>query len=130
MIEVNTAQPIGWFHERRRTPRIEILGQLYGEIVSVRTPITVREIGLGGFSVDTALALPVGAVHAFRLTPTEGAPVIVRARVVYSRAHEPAQDGTGYTSGLQFVDDSGHHSRRSVASLIDQVTSVLSFDGA
>src|SRR5262245_57869860 len=56
----------GFFgHERRRARRYDVLGQLNVHVVSQPMSITVREMGAGGFSIETTEPIPMGTVHRF-----------------------------------------------------------------
>lgn len=92
-------------NERRRAPRIAILGRVHGHVVSLDVAVTVREMSLGGLSMETSFAFPVGALHEFRLTLGDGASVELTGRVVYSRETAVAGGGAVYVTGVQFVDD-------------------------
>ena len=91
--------------ERRRAPRVAILGRVHGHVASLDVAVTVREMSLGGLSMETAFAFPVGAVHEFRLTLGDGASVFLKGRVVYSREAPGPGGGAVYVTGVQFVDD-------------------------
>jgi hypothetical protein len=107
--------------DRRRSPRIEILGQLQGHVVvPVPVSVTVREISLGGLSMVSPEMFPVGAIHDFRLTLGDESSVVLRGRIVYSRP-DAAPDGSQvYVTGVQFVeDDPGPASP--VGDLIDKI---------
>lgn len=91
--------------ERRLSPRVAILGQLHGHSVTLDVPVTVREISLGGLSLETPFALPVGAVHEFELTLGDGAQVRMHGVV---RRSLSAQSGAGspvFVTGIEFIDD-------------------------
>jgi hypothetical protein len=91
--------------ERRRSPRVEMVGQLHGHAVTFDLPVTVRDISLGGMSIQTPVALPVGATHTFNLTLGDGALLTLVGRVLRSSGRTEL-DGTEYfVSGVQFVDD-------------------------
>jgi hypothetical protein len=91
--------------DRRRAPRVELLGRLHGKIASFEVGITVREMSLGGLSMETPIAFPEGVVHDFRLTLGDESAVVLRGRVVYCRA-QPGPDGSPlYVSGVEFVED-------------------------
>ena len=96
--------------ERRRSPRIEMLGRVQGHSVSLDQPITVLEMSLGGMSIETGFPLEVGSLHAFRLTLGDGATIEVTARVrvsglvMHTRSTGDA-DRVAFVTGLQFVDD-------------------------
>src|SRR5262245_8273664 len=90
--------------ERRRAPRVDLVGQLHGELVSVDVPILVREISLGGMSIETSTAFNVESRHEFMLTLGDGAGVFVLGRVAYCRRIE-RPGGDVFISGIQFLDE-------------------------
>lgn len=65
--------------------------------------VLVREISLGGMSVETPEAFEVGSVNTFMLTLGDGAGIDVAGRVVYSRPSMDV-DRRYFVSGIQFVD--------------------------
>ena len=106
--------------ERRRSPRIEILGRVHGQAVSLDVPVTVREISLGGMSMDVPVPFPIDAIHEFRLTLGDGSTVLLRGRVVYCR---PIKGGETplFVCGLHFVDDEPV-TGQSVTDVIDRIS--------
>jgi len=109
-------------HERRQSPRLEVLGTLHGQIVPLRIAITVREIGFGGFSIETVFPLPVEAIHDFRFTLRNGSTVTVRGRVAHCR-EEVRETGSIYIAGLEFVDPLPAR-RRKAQALVTEVETV------
>ena len=102
--------------DRRRSPRVEMLGRMQGRTVALGLQVRVREISLGGMSIETSEPLDVGSVHEFNLTLGDGATIQLTGRVL--RTAESAADGpVVHISGIQFVDegDDAH-----VAGIIDQ----------
>jgi hypothetical protein len=97
------------------------MGTLHGQIVPLRIAITVREIGFGGFSIETVFPLPVDAVHDFRFTLRNGSTVTVRARVMHCR-EEVRDTATIYIAGLQFADSLPAR-RRKAQALVTEVES-------
>jgi PilZ domain-containing protein len=91
--------------DRRRSPRIEILGRLHGHAVTLDVPVTVREISLGGMALETSFAFPVGALHEFRLTLGDGSKVLLNGRVMHSRNTSPPGSEPIFITGIQFVDE-------------------------
>lgn len=93
--------------DRRRSPRIELLGRLHGHHVSLDLPVTVREISLGGMAIETPMSFPVGSVHAFRLTLGDESTVEIAGRVMHCRDAGTASTSTTplYVSGVQFLED-------------------------
>jgi hypothetical protein len=90
--------------ERRRAPRVDLVGQIRGELVSMSLPIRVREISIGGLSMETTEPFTVNSRHEFMLTLGDGAGVFVLGRVAYCRA-EDRPDGKVFISGIQFLDE-------------------------
>ena len=90
-------------NERRRNPRVAILGKLHGRVVTLDVPVTVTEISLGGMGIQTEMAFPVDAVHTFQLTLGDNSVVHLKGRVAHCQkvAGEPDR----YLSGIQFLDE-------------------------
>jgi hypothetical protein len=91
--------------ERRRAPRIEVLGRLHGHVVSLDTPVTVREISLVGLSFSAPIAFPIAAEHEFRLTLGDGSVVLLRGRVVRAEQGSTPEGRPTFVMGVQFLDD-------------------------
>jgi hypothetical protein len=98
-------QPIPDFvvRERRRSPRLEALGTLHGQLVPLRIAIRTLEIGFGGFSIETVFPMPVGAEQDFRFTLRNGSTVNVRGRVVHCRREDSGRKPV-FVIGLEFTD--------------------------
>ncbi|HXT69786.1 MAG TPA: PilZ domain-containing protein [Vicinamibacterales bacterium] len=106
--------------ERRRAPRVDLVGQLQGELVSVDLPIRVREISLGGMSIETTEAFAVDTRHSFVLTLGDGAGVFVLGRVAYSRKLD--QDGGAiFVTGIQFLDEDAGDAGGDVEDIVRKV---------
>jgi hypothetical protein len=91
--------------ERRRSPRVEILGRLHGLVVTLDAPVMIREISLGGMSVETTFEFPAGIRQEFQLTLGDGSVVVVVGLVRHSHNTAALGDTPRYVTGLQFVDD-------------------------
>ena len=91
--------------ERRRSPRIELLGQLHGRVVAYDVSVVVRNVSLGGMSLESAFPFTVGVVHAFRLTLGDRS-LIVKGRVAHCSISDVDQELVTYRSGIQFVEPS------------------------
>jgi hypothetical protein len=107
--------------DRRRSPRIEILGRLHGHSVSLDVPVSVREISLGGMALETGFPFPVGAVHEFRLTLGDGSQIQLNGRVMHSRDLGTPGGQPAFLTGIQFVDDEPTESDSGVEDLIDRL---------
>jgi hypothetical protein len=92
------------FSSRRDAERIQILGELRGEVM-VFQQIAIREIGRGGAQVDSSFPLQVDSLHEFRLTLGDRS-VVVKARVAHCSITDVDQELVTYRSGIEFVEPS------------------------
>lgn len=106
--------------ERRRAPRIEILGRMQGRVV-MPVPVTVREISLGGLSMDAPFMFEVGSIHEFSLTLGDESSVVLRGRVVYSRPADGPEGSALYVTGVQFIDEEQPPGPPTIGDLIDKI---------
>src|SRR3982074_1258074 len=83
---------------KRDTERVEILGELHGEVM-VFQPMAIKEISRGGAQVETRFALQLESLHEFRLTLGDSS-VIVKGRVVHCSISDVEQEIVTYRSGL------------------------------
>lgn len=96
---------MGAYQDRRRSPRVEMLNRLHGHVTSLDVPVVVREISLGGMSLQTTTPLAVGHVLEFRVTLGDGSVVPLSGRVLRSANLAAAGEPPVYISGVQFVGD-------------------------
>src|SRR5262252_1970819 len=89
---------------KRDNERIQILGELHGE-VTVFQPIAIKEISRGGAQVETSFPLHLDSLHEFRLTLGDRS-VVVKGRVAHSSVSDVEQEGVLYRSGIQFIEPS------------------------
>jgi hypothetical protein len=104
--------------DRRRSPRVELMGRVHGQLISANLPVHVREISLGGMSIEAREGFGTGSVLNFVLTLGDGAGVLVAGRIVYSRMID-GSDPAMYVSGLEFVDEDGEDG--GVSDLVEKV---------
>jgi hypothetical protein len=91
-------------NDRRRAPRVEVLGRLQGHVVALELPVIVREISLGGMSLETPFQFPVGDLQHFVLTLGDGSRLSLAGRVAYCmNIGEPGV--RAFRTGIQFEDD-------------------------
>ena len=95
----------GTSQERRRFPRIEMVGRISGQVLPLSEPVIVLDMSRSGFAMQTRAMFPVGAVHEFRLVlPDMDAPLTISAQVVHSVQAQGVDGSIHYVSGLHFVD--------------------------
>lgn len=88
--------------EHRDAERIQILGQLRGEVMVFQT-ITITEISRGGVQIESTFPLQVDSLHEFRLGLGDRS-VVVKGRVVHCSISDVDQENVVYRSGVEFVD--------------------------
>ena len=88
----------------RDEERLEILGELHGEVV-VFQPMAIREISRGGAQVETSFPLQLDSLHELRLTLADRS-VILKARVAHCSISDVDQELVTYRSGVEFVEPS------------------------
>ena len=83
----------------------------------------VRDIGLGGFSVETMTPMEAGGDHRVRFISHDDWSTTLTARLANCRP-SCAEDGSPlFVSGFAFLDDQPE-TRRTVAVLVEKVTVV------
>jgi hypothetical protein len=90
--------------EKRERERIEILGELHGEVM-VFQPMSIREISHGGAQVETSFPLHLNSLHDIRLTLGDRS-VVLKGRVAHCRISDVDQELVTYRSGIEFIEPS------------------------
>ena len=91
-------------NDKRDGERIQILGELHGEVM-VFQPMAIKELSRGGAQVETGFPLHLDSLHDFRLTLGDRS-VVVKGRVVHCTISDVEQELVLYRSGLEFVEPS------------------------
>jgi hypothetical protein len=89
---------------KRDSERIQILGELHGEIMMFQ-PMAIKEISRGGAQVETAFPLQLDSLHELRLTLGDRS-VVVKGRVVHCSITDVDQELVTYRSGIEFIEPS------------------------
>ena len=90
--------------EKRDRERIEILGDLNGEIM-IFQPLSIKEISYGGCLVETGFPLHLNSLHDIKLTLGERS-VVLKGRVAHCRISDVDQEIVRYRSGIEFIEPS------------------------
>jgi PilZ domain-containing protein len=93
------------YGERRRAPRVEVLGRMQGRLLSANAPVVVREVSLGGLSFSSPVQFPIGEIHEFRLTLGDDSSVELRGKIVRAEARANEDGSTDFITGVQFIED-------------------------
>jgi len=89
---------------KRYRQRIEILGELHGEVMLFQ-PLSIKEISDSGCLVETAYQLHLDSLHDLRLTLGDTS-LVVKGRVVHSSISDVEQEIVLYRTGIEFVEPS------------------------
>jgi len=93
---------VGTSDEKRDRERIEILGELHGEVM-IFQPLSIKEISRGGCLVETTFPLHLNSLHDVRLTLGDRS-VVMKARVAHCRISDVEQEIVTYRSGVEFIE--------------------------
>jgi PilZ domain len=88
--------------DKRDTERLEILGDLLGEVM-VYEPMAIKEISRGGAQIETGFPFQLDSLHDFRLTLGDRS-VVVKGRVVHCSISDVDQELVIYRSGVEFIE--------------------------
>lgn len=102
----------------RKAERIEILGELSGEVM-VYQPMAITQISCAGAQIETKFALQLDSLHDFRLILGDRS-VVVKGRIVHARVAEVEDAGLVYRAGIEFVEPS-EHVRQAIAEFLEAV---------
>jgi hypothetical protein len=89
---------------KRRTERLEILGEPRGEVM-VYQPMVLTQVSRAGAEVETFFPLQIDSLHDFRFV-LGGRSIVVKGRVVHAHVASVEDEATIYRSGIEFVDPS------------------------
>jgi PilZ domain len=90
--------------QKRERERIEILGELHGEVMMFQ-PVAIKEISVGGAQLETLFPLQLNSLHDFRLSLGDQS-VVVKGRVAHCRISDVDQELVTYRSGVEFIEPS------------------------
>jgi hypothetical protein len=88
--------------EKREKERIEILGELRGEVM-VFQPMAIKEISRGGAQIETGFPLQLDSLHDFRLSLGDRF-VVVKGRVAHCSITDVEQELVLYRAGIEFIE--------------------------
>ena len=87
---------------KRDTQRLEILGDLRGEVMVFQL-MAIKEISRGGAQIETSFPLYLDSLHDFRLTLGERS-VVVKGRVVHCSISDVEEELVMYRAGIEFIE--------------------------
>src|SRR6266571_9171753 len=88
----------------REAERIEILGELHGEVMVFQS-MAIKEISRAGAQIETGFPLQLDCLHDFRLTLGDRS-IVVKGRVVHCSITDVEQELVLYRAGIEFIEPS------------------------
>ena len=111
---------------RRRTPRFEVTGEIAVTLDDGTTPVQLRDIGLGGFGLESTDSFQARSRHTARFRDDEGLDVTIVAEAVHSRRLPSDKAGERWMTGFTYIiDDTA--AGEAVEAVLDRATACLSF---
>ncbi len=93
--------------DRRHSPRVAVDDHS-------RLPAALRDVSLGGFSLELPEELGLGTVHDFDLRVGPRSRIVVRARVAHAASETKPNGRTVFVTGLEFLADMTPESREAL----------------
>lgn len=112
---------------RRKSPRFETLGRVLGHLVDADLSVRVREIGFGGFSIETVEPIAIDVVQQVRFTAFDDWTSTCEARSLHCRPSCAADGSPRFVTGFQFVDEWLRESQDLVKALVEKITTTGMF---
>lgn len=81
----------------------------------------VKELGIGGATIETRFPLLIDSLHELRLT-LGNLTVVVKGRVVHSHISDIDAEIVAYQSGIEFVE-APHHVQDAITAYLDKLQS-------
>ena len=122
----STSEPTG--PDRRRYPRFDAAGRVVGMLLATKLPVRVRDVGFGGFAIETVDPIPSGEYQRVRLTTTDDWSTVLEAQSLHCRPSCAADGSPRYVTGFAFVSPTAPETQRAVGRIIESITSLQIYD--
>jgi hypothetical protein len=111
--------------ERRQHPRVPARDHVRARIEDDAQDVTIIDLSRGGFLLESATPFRVGSIHQFRIALADGRwMTLLTARSMHARLRP---DTDRHLTGFAFVEPLGDEARARVHTLVEHVTSVVSY---
>jgi hypothetical protein len=88
--------------EQRTSLRFAAQGRLTGHLVSSNRPLTIQNVGPGGFSAEADRPVAAGS-HIVQLITPDRKSTLLEARNVYCQLMRSGEGGSRFVAGFEFV---------------------------
>jgi hypothetical protein len=124
--DTGDAHGTGTGASRRRTPRFEVTSGMTVTLDDGTVPVRLRDIGLGGFGLESAGGFSARSRHTARFEDADGLDVTIQAMAVHSRRAAADMGSERWMTGFTYIiDDTA--AGEAVEAVLDRATSCLSF---
>lgn len=93
--------------ERRQSSRIRIFGDLHGRVVQLDVLVILRDIGTGGFAIESPQMFHPGVEHTIELSAPTGKQLVASATVRQCIRQVDSEDNLPYLASFIFTGTPG-----------------------
>jgi hypothetical protein len=104
------------------------MGRVVGTLLSIDLPVRVRDVGFGGFAIETVDPVVPGQVHRVRLTTSDDWSAILDAQSLHCRPSCAADGSPRYVTGFSLITPEAPDTQRAIARVIESITSLQMYD--
>jgi hypothetical protein len=109
-IAASSHRPSAKASSRRRSPRAPVVVEIQGREVALDIAVRVRDVGLGGFAVESPLPFATGSKHTFQFWSSDGRTTMTTAECRHCTAEPPRHGQAVYVAGFAFISKrAGQH---------------------
>jgi hypothetical protein len=94
--------------ERRQSSRIRIFGDLHGRVIQLDVLVVLRDIGAGGFAIESPQMFHAGTELTIELTAPTGKQLVTRATVRQCVRQIDSEDCLPYLASFVFSGQARH----------------------
>jgi hypothetical protein len=111
--------------ERRKHTRVPAAEHVRATVGDDAQDVTIVDLSRGGFLLESSTPFSVGTIHQFRIALRDGRwMTMLTARSMHGR---PRARTNRHLTGFAFVEPLGEEARARVHTLVEHVTSVVSY---
>jgi PilZ domain-containing protein len=119
---------LGHHRNRRKSPRLEIDGDVQAHLIPTELSLTILDISEGGFAVASPIEFTRGMRYEFELCSVHCPNLIVAAANVHClRIVSGGQES--YVAGFQIVEEAGTKIREAIAELVRDIEDIRAMTG-
>jgi hypothetical protein len=106
--------------DRRRFPRLQMMGEIQGQLVPFENRLTVLDMSIDGFALESPIAFAPHAEYLFQLGPQHGPQLLVSARNIHCVKVDEREE-PWFVAGFSFSADVSMAIRQRIATLMQDI---------